>query len=504
MIKRILYIGSLFLATSFPLSAQQYQENALRFSDIHVNGTARFQGLGGGHAALGGDPSAMTSNPAGLGFYTRSEITVTPGYQSLSSDSRYLSSMVRESKDGAFLGNVSLVIANEVHGFRPTKWRGTAMGISYNRQTTFNRSYGFGGSGTTQYAFVDQLVDNLNDAIQRGDFHRSQLDQGYDVDSRTGEVYLDYLEGVYYNIYAIDPENDDENALFYPVETSSPVAPSGYVDYTGNHSQWTFTYAGNYDNKLYIGGSLGINRIVHSANKVIDERFVNAEVFRRMRYEEWADSDASGFNLTLGAIYKVTPDFQVGVNMATPTFMRIRRSLYEMASVELVEPDDLPTAGRTHPWDFDYTQIGPFKASLGSTWFLPNQLGFLTASADFVGYKGMKLTHNRERDGAWNDLTGWYRNVVNPKVGAEIRYENLRVRAGFAYFMDPYEGKLIDMKEDRMNVSGGLGYRGNRFFVDATLSYGKQQTAYQLFWGSDVGKVTYNDLSGVLTLGFNF
>src|SRR5690606_39400237 len=91
MIKRILYIGSLFLAASFPLSAQQYQENALRFSDIHVNGTARFQGLGGGHAALGGDPSAMTSNPAGLGFYTRSEITVTPGYQSLSSDSRYLS-----------------------------------------------------------------------------------------------------------------------------------------------------------------------------------------------------------------------------------------------------------------------------------------------------------------------------------------------------------------------------------------------------------------------------
>ncbi len=474
----------------------QYQDNALRFSEINVNGTARFQGLGGGHAALGGDASAMMANPAGLGFYTRSEITITPGFETNKSDSRFLSTAVDESKNGFFVGNASLVIANRNEGLRQSRWRGTAMGVSYNRQQTFNRSYGYNGTSTNR-RFIDNIVDRANT------FTDEELKQGYREDPSTNEVYLDYLEGVYYQLYAFDPENDQPNAAFLPVETG-PVVPSGYVDYTGSHSQWTFSYAGNYDNKLYIGGAIGFNRISHSTNRVIDERYTSGQVFRSTRYEEWADMSGNGFNLTLGAIYKVTPDVQLGLNMATPTFMRLRRSLYERASVELVTPDDLPTAGRTNPWDFDYSQIGPFRASLGGTWFLPGQFGFVTASADFVGYKGMNIRHNREQDGEWNNLDGWFRNVVNPKLGVELRFQTFRARAGIAYFMDPYESKLIDMVEDRISYSGGLGYRGKRFFADASLVYGSQRSAYQLFDQSDTGRVTFNDLSGLLTLGFNF
>lgn len=498
MYKRLIP-GFLLCLTMFApgIIQAQYQENALKFSEINVNGTARFQGLGGGHAALGGDASAITSNPAGLGFYTRSELSVTPGYYSGKSDSRFLSTSTTESTNQFFVGNASLVIANQNRdSYRRSKWRGTAMGVSFNRQQTFNRSYSFAGNSTGK-RFIDNIVASANT------FSDDELDMGLYEDPRTGEIYLDYLEGVYFHLYAFDPENDQPNAPFVPVE-SGPVVPSGYVDNTGSHSQWTFSYAGNYDDKLYIGGSLGFNRITSSTNRMLDERYVSGEVFTSTRYEEWTDMTGNGFNLTLGAIYKVTPDVQLGVNMSTPTFMRLQRSLYERASVEVKVPDDLPTVGRTHPWDFDYTQVGPFRASLGGTWFLPNQLGFITGSLDFVGYKGMSIRHNRERDGVWNDLTGWYRNVVNPKVGAEFRFQTLRVRAGMAYFMDPYEGKLIDIVEDRMSFSSGLGYRGNRFFADLSMVLGSQRGAYQLFENSDTGTLTTKDVSGVLTVGFNF
>lgn len=474
----------------------QYQDNALRFSEINVNGSARFQGLGGAHAALGGDASAMTANPAGLAFFTRSEVSVTPGFESNRSDSRFMSSAVKESKNGMFVGNASLVIANQPEGYRQSKWRGTAMGVSFNRQQTFNRSYGYSGSSTNR-RFIDNIVASANT------FSDDELDQGYYEDPGTGEVYLDFLEGVYFNLYAFDPEDDRPNAPFVPVETGS-VVPSGYADYSGSHSQWNFSYAGNYDNKLYLGGSIGFNRISSSTNRVVDERYTSGQVFRSTRYEEWTDMSGNGFNLTLGAIYKVTPEVQVGLDLSTPTFMRLRRSLYERASVERVQAADAPTVGRTNPWDFDYSQIGPFRASAGATWFLPGQLGLVTASADFIGYKGMDIRHSQERDGEWNDLTGWYRNVVNPKLGAEFRFRTLRARAGVAYFMDPYEGKLVDMVEDRVSFSGGLGYRGNRFFTDLSMVYGTQKSAYQLFAGSDAGRVTYNDLSGVLTIGINF
>ncbi len=497
MYKKLLFVIVACVLTAADPVRAQYQENALRFSEINVNGTARFQGLGGGHAALGGDASAITANPAGLAFYSRSEVSFTPGFESNKSDSRFLSSAVREAKDGLFVGNASLVIANRNDGYRQSKWRGTAMGVSFNRQQTFRRSYGFSGNSTNR-RFIDNIVASANT------FSDAELDQGYDEDPRTGESYLDYLEGVYYNLYAFNPENDQPGAAFIPAELNSPVAPSGYVDYSGSHSQWTFSYAGNYDNKLYLGGSIGFNRISNNTNRVLDERYISGEVFRSTRYEELADMSGNGFNLTLGAIYKVTPGVQLGVNMSTPTFMRLRRSLYERASVELIEPDDLPTAGRTHPWDFDYSQTGPFRASVGGTWFLPGEFGFVTASADFVGYKGMNIRHNRERDGDWNNLDGWFRNVVNPKLGVEVRFQTFRARAGVAYFMDPYEGKLADMVEDRVNVSGGLGYRGKRFFADASLVYGSQRSAYQLFADSDVGRVTFSDLSGLLTLGINF
>lgn len=45
-----------------------YSNTALQLSGITQNGTARFQGVGGNHAALGGDASNIFGNPAGIAF----------------------------------------------------------------------------------------------------------------------------------------------------------------------------------------------------------------------------------------------------------------------------------------------------------------------------------------------------------------------------------------------------------------------------------------------------
>lgn len=45
-----------------------YSNAASQLSQITQNGTARFQGVGGNHAALGGDASNIFGNPAGIAF----------------------------------------------------------------------------------------------------------------------------------------------------------------------------------------------------------------------------------------------------------------------------------------------------------------------------------------------------------------------------------------------------------------------------------------------------
>src|SRR5690606_21811866 len=55
--------------------AYDYHELALLFSQYNYKGTARIQGIGGAQVSLGGDLSSALSNPAGLGFYNRSEFS---------------------------------------------------------------------------------------------------------------------------------------------------------------------------------------------------------------------------------------------------------------------------------------------------------------------------------------------------------------------------------------------------------------------------------------------
>ena len=56
-----------------PAQAQDYA----RLSERSIMGTARYVGMGGAMTAIGGDPSSVFDNPAGLGLYQRSEVMLS-------------------------------------------------------------------------------------------------------------------------------------------------------------------------------------------------------------------------------------------------------------------------------------------------------------------------------------------------------------------------------------------------------------------------------------------
>ena len=65
-------------AITMPLFGQAVAD-AVRFGSSNITGTARYRSMAGAFGALGGDPSAMTDNPAGIGIYRgNSEISFTP------------------------------------------------------------------------------------------------------------------------------------------------------------------------------------------------------------------------------------------------------------------------------------------------------------------------------------------------------------------------------------------------------------------------------------------
>ena len=76
MIKNILVAAIATLGFSF--AQAQYVEDAFRFSNSTINGTARILGMGGAQTALGADLSSISGNPAGLGFYRSNDYSVSP------------------------------------------------------------------------------------------------------------------------------------------------------------------------------------------------------------------------------------------------------------------------------------------------------------------------------------------------------------------------------------------------------------------------------------------
>src|SRR3546814_8278531 len=71
-IKTLAILSLSFL--SFPVLAQNYEDDALKFSESELIGTARIKDIGGAQVALGGDLGTFEINPAVIAFYRSSDL----------------------------------------------------------------------------------------------------------------------------------------------------------------------------------------------------------------------------------------------------------------------------------------------------------------------------------------------------------------------------------------------------------------------------------------------
>ncbi|WP_221391832.1 hypothetical protein [Dyadobacter sp. NIV53] len=249
------FILSIFI--SVPVVAQ-YAGDAFRYSEINQTGTARFQGLGGNHAALGGDASTISGNPAGLGFYNRSEFSISPAVANINTDSRYIDRLTTDGKSNFNLSNASLVISSKP-GFQ-RKWKRSSLGISFSRQQSFQNRFSYSGLNNKS-AYVDKVVEDA-DAV-------GWKDKDYEDEYADNNQSIQYLDHAYYYQKMIYPTKFVSTTEGYGPpyardDRNNPTDQTGEFESKGANTQWTFTYAGNYDDKLYIGGSVGFNRIKYS------------------------------------------------------------------------------------------------------------------------------------------------------------------------------------------------------------------------------------------------
>ncbi len=506
--------ASLLLA--FP-SQGQYAADAFRFSETNQTGTARFQGVAGNHAALGGDASAISGNPAGLGFYNRSELSISPSFRNLNTETTYLGRTQSDSKTNPNLTQASLIIAGSPNRYN-SNWKRTSIGISYTRQQSFQNLFTYSGRNERS-AYVDAAVDDAN----RRNVSADALDQEYDGNSHQALT----LPGAYYQLYMINPTTA-VGPPYVRYDRNNPTDQTGSFESTGAHTQWTFAYAGNYNDKVYVGASVGFNRIRYDYNSTLDDQYVNAKIIRSSNHSEDLNVTGNGINVTLGVMYKATPELQIGASITSPTFMRVKETFNELVKADIIGipqtdangkpiffvPDE--TSVGLQPNDFQYTIQSPLRASGGVTYFFGKN-GFLTGTIEYVGYQGMRVStttlnasdNSTFRQDNKREIEDTYASGINVRAGGEYRAGVFRARAGIAYLGDPYRVKLDGINRSKLLYSGGIGFRSDRFFADVTGIYNTTKSAYTPYVLSNQGdygsaKISSKSINVLISVGTFF
>ena len=254
--------------------------DAVRYSLYDIAGTARTVGAGGALGALGADFSVLSTNPAGLATYRRSEFMFTPTVNLSNVKAELEGSQnqsVEQTKTKFNLNNLGLVIANRPY---ESKWKTSNFAVGLNRMANFHQEIFY--EGTSSGSITDRFLE---------------LAVGKSL-SELGN----FEEGLAYDAFAIF---DDNGQYFSDFLLGEDVEKSQRIERVGSVNELVFSLAGNYNEKLMLGATVGIPFIRFEETKTyreIDEDD-STPVFDELAYTENLNTTGAGINLKIGAIY---------------------------------------------------------------------------------------------------------------------------------------------------------------------------------------------------------
>jgi hypothetical protein len=462
----------LFTALNIAAVHAQTASDALRFSYIpNYGGTARTVGVGGAMGALGGDFATVSMNPAGLATYRMSEFTFTPAFHGARAKSELLNSgtaAATQRNSNFATDNLGLVFA---HQPRNSKWKTVNYSFGYNRFQDFSSSTFY--EGTTRGSMTARWRDAANINKNFDPFEGA-------LAVETDAIYKGLLPGSRDSIWITD----------FDADPSKTVYKNQVVETSGSLGEMSFALAGNYDEKLQLGLTVGLPILRYSESKIYTEadKANQIEYFDKMQYDQNLTTTGgnlvSGVNIKLGAIVRPTQFLRVGLAVHSPTTLwlndRYDATLtysYTTKSGKFYDPEAKSPDG-----DTDYKLTTPWRA-LGSLAFLFGKSGFLSADVEWADYSKANFGYNKEYISEQNDvnrvITERYKSAINARFGGEYAFDIFRLRAGVGLNTSP----RTDKDFVNMTYSAGAGLRGKSFFMDLgwqTRTQKENYTPYKL------------------------
>lgn len=477
---------------SIGFAKAQYAEDAIRFSNTTIGGTARVLGFAGAQTAIGGDLGNFAGNPAGLGFYRRSDFSFSPTFRFNTTESSGLGKLSTEQKNNFNIGNLGFVITNLNQDYTGREvvngWVSYSFGLTMNRINNFHQNRFF--TGTNPSSSISQyFAENANSI------------PGYIPDTLVSS-----LEDMAWFGYLLN--YDTVNNRYTPVSTGN-VNQKQKDLIKGSQNEWTFAFGANYSNKLYLGASLGIGSLSYTR----ETQFVESAIsdpennVTSLTLNETHRLSGSSVNLKVGAIYRPVDLVRFGVSIQTPNFYRIDENF----KTDLSSIRNNSTVSTFTPLEYilQYSLNTPYRYNGGVALFF-GKLGFITADAEYVNYSQARVRTELDDfnfgDNNNADINRLFTNTLNLRLGAEARLGDIALRAGVANYGDTYKSAAID--DSRMLLTAGIGYRAEDYYIDFAFVNSSYKSVYSPYFLANGSQPTINNKintnSLVITFGTRF
>ena len=484
--KKLAFIVSLL---GLALSIQAQDAQILAQKDLL--GTARYVGMAGAMTAVGGDPSAVNDNPAGLGVFRRWDVSL-----SLYVDADRVYQAGQEKYAGA-RNKFSASQASFVFGWvDDTRDRGLICNnlmVTYNNIANYNRHY-VASMTNEPFSLSDVVAMKTNGvdetALQPADRWETQ----------------NWLSNQAYDTYLISPDLIDTKRWYSVLEAGQVVDKQQLTIHEyGSIDQFGISWGGNISNAVYVGATLNLLAIDHTQSAQYYELFGDDCSLDNNTY---VHQSGVGVNAVFGVIAHPFRWLRLGASFTTPTAVSLTTTNYGDMKSQLYqynaktgEMDKVAYSCETLENSYiDRTWTQPMRVSAGVA-FQALNYGLLSFQYDYAHHKNIDDVHSL-------------------RVGIEgVIIDRFFLEAGYAYestFLKNNEFTPGILPENTVRTdaysqfikhshyaTAGFGYRGKNFAVHAAYRYRLQRGitfAHELATAYELAAPTHNF---VLTLDFH-
>ena len=477
----------------FLISAVAYGQSeveALRYSYQLPLGSARSMSMGGAFGALGGDLSTVSQNPAGIGIFRRNEFSISFGVNGHTSETSFGGAPTISSNQAKFnIPQIGLLGTAETN--HPL-WKRVNYAIGYHRYSDYNQVFDSRGPQNN-----NSLLELF--AMQANGTNSEDI---YDA--------FPFGAALAWDAFLINPIDTNSVDQYTSANPFGNFQATKLVERSGHMGETVASIGGSYDDRLYVGFTLGFPNINFNEVATYTEADIDpAHELGSFRYREELNTSGRGANFKVGLIYKVTELFRIGAAFHSPSWLTINDN-YETSIVGSFRDGDVRDS-ESPINNFEYRVRTPSRMQANAA-FILGKKGLISADYEFVNYKNIRMRDGLQPistygfDAENEAISNLYRGTHNVKIGTEIRFKPWAVRAGVAYFQSPIDPAFLKTDQDRILYSLGIGYRKATGYIDLAYQLSFWQEEFYHYEPNIVSASTVDNKNGqvVFTIGFRY